>query len=475
MSERYAILIGINDYNKAPLNYCVNDANAISDTLVNRCLFKENNIYKITSDNNNSIKEVLGAFRQALEDIKITFESHKDSFFFFFAGHGSCTDDKSKIWLQDLEYSIEDIYNEITYTLNPEVQIYLIDACESGGKVITRNKTTSYSLLEKYEATSSGTMLLFACGTNQYAKEYGELKHGLLTNVFLEGINNDDLYDADGFLTPSILQDYVTKETAKISDFTQIPVYENRISGVYPLAQKKISGSNDISGEITVRNRPIYKLSRDLRNNALITIKNTIVEKMDNIKHQIFKQYEKMYEVHTFEQLGFRELKNNYKNIDILSEKLFKIAKRDLNLPLNDVFQEIIIEDNNNSFASIFSRKSDIREYKLDLQGNSVDFRIDVFKAENITESSFGYGIIVYYTKWGISIATLEFRLEWDGYSDRIMKDIQTKTLKYKIADGLEDKVRLLNLEDEFTFITNITEWNENRRTEISAFLESSL
>jgi len=48
--------------------------------------------------------------------------------------------------LHQIKRSIEDLYNEITKTLNPEVQIYVIDACGSGGKVITREKNASYVL-----------------------------------------------------------------------------------------------------------------------------------------------------------------------------------------------------------------------------------------------------------------------------------------------------------------------------------------
>ncbi|WP_281216216.1 caspase family protein [Lysinibacillus capsici] len=475
MPERYAILIGINDYLDAPLSYCVNDANAISSTLIDRCLFKETNIYNLTSDLDKSKKEILGELRQALNEIKITFEPNKDSFFFFFAGHGSYSEEKSYIWLHEIQHSIEDIYNEITNVLNPEVQIYVIDACESGGKVITRDKKSKYSLLEKYEATSSGSMLLFACGTNQYAKEYGELGHGLLTNIFIKGIYNDDLYDKDGFITPSILQDYVTKETSKISDFSQIPVYENRISGVYPLAFKIVASDDNFETE--VKNKPFtYTVSRELRNDLLTLGKNSIKEKMNNLNQKLITKYENMYEIQNIETLDFRDFKYNYENIDILSEKLYKTAKRDLNLPLNDIFQEIIIKGTTSPFESAFSlRPADKVEYSLNLEKRSVDFRIDIFKAREITESSFGYGVIIYDTKWGISIATLEFRLDWDGYSDRILKDIQTKTLKYKIDNGFEEKINSFNFNESFDFITEIQIWNDNRSAEIAAFLENSL
>ena len=31
IDRRFAIIIGINDYDNSPLNYCVNDANAVAD------------------------------------------------------------------------------------------------------------------------------------------------------------------------------------------------------------------------------------------------------------------------------------------------------------------------------------------------------------------------------------------------------------------------------------------------------------
>jgi hypothetical protein len=39
METRYAILIGINDYDNQPLNFCVNDARSIKDTLKNKANF----------------------------------------------------------------------------------------------------------------------------------------------------------------------------------------------------------------------------------------------------------------------------------------------------------------------------------------------------------------------------------------------------------------------------------------------------
>lgn len=123
-----------------------------------------------------------------------------------------------------------------------------------------------------------------------------------------------------------------------------------------------------------------------------------------------------------------------------------------MNLPLNDVFNEIVIKDKTNPFTNAFLMENETREYELNLDEYSVEFRIDILRASNVTESSFGYGLIVYQTKWGISLASLEFRLEWDGQSDTILKDINVDNWKFKLDRDFENKLTAINFENEFNF-----------------------
>ena len=44
---RYAVIIGIDDYQNNPLSFCVNDAESIEETLLKNCLFKKENIFNI--------------------------------------------------------------------------------------------------------------------------------------------------------------------------------------------------------------------------------------------------------------------------------------------------------------------------------------------------------------------------------------------------------------------------------------------
>jgi hypothetical protein len=43
--RRFAILIGINDYQVKPLDFCIDDASAVDDILVDKCLFDRDDVY----------------------------------------------------------------------------------------------------------------------------------------------------------------------------------------------------------------------------------------------------------------------------------------------------------------------------------------------------------------------------------------------------------------------------------------------
>ena len=71
---RYAIIIGINDYSNNPLAYCVNDADSIAQTLIEYCMFEEKNIFKIISNEENSLKDITGQYLENLRKVKENFK-----------------------------------------------------------------------------------------------------------------------------------------------------------------------------------------------------------------------------------------------------------------------------------------------------------------------------------------------------------------------------------------------------------------
>lgn len=513
MATRYAIVIGINDYSVKPLKYCVNDANSINDALIDRCMFKDENIHLIISDDQHPIKEVLGKFKEALGNIATTFKSGEDSFFFFFAGHGFFEQEKSKICLHDSEYSIEDIFNEVSFTLNPSVQLYVIDACESGGKVMTRNGQVT-TILDQYEATANGAMMLFACGIKEGAGEYQELQHGLLSSYFIKAIYDDTLYDSDGILTPTVIQDYVTKATSKDSVFSQIPVIENRIAGVYPLAKinnQQLTNSNGeespeqrIGNSINEENQyeaeeldqtcdpesigSKIKLDFGSRATAQDFIFVTVLKKVNDFTLEnlegILSEYTKESNIN-FKDYVFKE---TYNNLNDFHKKIYDIAKNKKIMPINDIFlKEEIKLKSNNSLSKMLARMSEIKsfqnsfypatlkpkeyDYIIDYNNEHFEYVIDIYKANNINKCSFGMGFFVYQAKWGVVIFFIYFKVDWDGEKDSYIENIRIVPFSYIIDENLETKVSEINLKDFWDVTEKINEWNYSRENEVNAFI----
>jgi uncharacterized caspase-like protein len=159
MERRYAVIIGINDYEHNPLNYCTNDAVAIKDLLEQKANFSPEDTYLISSNSNSSTKDITGKLFSAIGKINESFNKKKDSIFFYFAGHGISDESQSYLVFHDSKYPIRDVFN-IVNKLEPKMQFYVIDACESGSKTLTRRAADlgTSSEIDELIASSSGTL-----------------------------------------------------------------------------------------------------------------------------------------------------------------------------------------------------------------------------------------------------------------------------------------------------------------------------
>lgn len=69
MDRRFVIVIGINDYEKNPLDFCVNDAESIAQILLDKCIFRKDDIYVILSEEENETKDISGHLDSVLDRI----------------------------------------------------------------------------------------------------------------------------------------------------------------------------------------------------------------------------------------------------------------------------------------------------------------------------------------------------------------------------------------------------------------------
>ena len=88
-AEKYALLVGINDYPNdiSPLRYCVADVVAFRDALVNVAGFEKDNVYLMTDQMDGQMQptniNVIMRLGILAKQIKAD-----DTFVFYFSGHG---------------------------------------------------------------------------------------------------------------------------------------------------------------------------------------------------------------------------------------------------------------------------------------------------------------------------------------------------------------------------------------------------
>ncbi len=479
IDRRFAIIIGINDYSISPLNFCVNDAVSISELLEKKCFFKKEDIYLITSDKQNPSKEISGRFDKSIEEIQKQINYDKDSIFFFFAGHGMYEEENSKLQFHELNIEIKAIFDKINI-LNPKNQFYVIDACESGGRVFSRKSSTG-SLIDKFIHNSSGTYFMFASTENQSAYEKKELGHGMFTNYFLKAIENEKMYD-EGVLTPSRIQEYIAKETQKNSNFNQIPVIESRTVGYYPFAftLDKIEENKRKTEEINLQNhendiadKKIYfpEIPIDKRKEVFNTLASLPSSYIENLSFN-----SENYLSATSENLSIFPLNADE---ELLKKIVSESIKQDV-ISVEDIFSAERTKINTNQRLGSFSMlnslfnntESEYRtEYYINFGDESRILSKSIFlTSKNISHVSAGLNFIIYQSLYGIGLASSSFFLDYDGYTDSKIKSIKTDITAYIINENLLSNISEDLQESTNNFIKSIDTWNKNRQSEIKKF-----
>jgi peptidoglycan/xylan/chitin deacetylase (PgdA/CDA1 family)/tetratricopeptide (TPR) repeat protein len=219
--ESWAVIIGINDYQKWPiLRYAVNDANGMEDALVSRFGFQRDHIRKLIDGEatRQRIMEVLG---DELSDSKKV--QREDRVFFFFAGHGATRtlDDGRQIgFIVPADADRANYYSTaISMTalreaadLIPAKHVYFVmDSCYSG--LAMSRGSGAYSRDRTYleEVTRrTARQILTAGGAEQEVADDGPNGHSVFTWALLQGLDGAADLDGNGFITASELGAYVS-------------------------------------------------------------------------------------------------------------------------------------------------------------------------------------------------------------------------------------------------------------------------
>ncbi|MES2071387.1 MAG: polysaccharide deacetylase family protein [Pseudomonadota bacterium] len=222
----WAVVIGINDYAKWPkLQYAVQDAKAIRDTLVNRFGFASDKVLSL-SNADATRNNIMALFHDKLAHANL---NKDDRVFVFFAGHGATRRLSSG---RNLGYIIPvdsdpeqlafdaipmtDLQN-IAESLNAKHVLFVMDACYSG-LGLTRGGGTSNFLREN--AKRLGRQMLTAGGADQMVADGGPNGHSIFTWTLMQALSGKADLNGDGMITATELAAYIAPAVSSVSQQT---------------------------------------------------------------------------------------------------------------------------------------------------------------------------------------------------------------------------------------------------------------
>jgi peptidoglycan/xylan/chitin deacetylase (PgdA/CDA1 family)/tetratricopeptide (TPR) repeat protein len=219
--DSWAVIIGINDYQKWPkLRYAVNDANGMEDVLVTRFGFQRDHIRKLidAEATRQRIMEVLG---DELSDSRKV--QREDRVFFFFAGHGATRtleDGRQIGFIVPADADRSNYYSTaISMTalreaadLIPAKHVYFVmDSCYSGLAMSRGSGAFSRDRSYLEEVTRrTARQILTAGGAEQEVADDGPNGHSVFTWALLQGLDGQADLDGNGVITASELGAYIS-------------------------------------------------------------------------------------------------------------------------------------------------------------------------------------------------------------------------------------------------------------------------
>ena len=212
-----ALVVGIDNYPSSPLNGCVNDANAIANTLETNGDGSPNfSVRLITSPSTNVTRS---HFREAVEGL---FSGESDMVLLYFSGHGFIkstggylvTKDASKY---DEGVSMDEILN-IANQSKAKNKVIILDCCHSGAlgtPSVTDNNLTQLS---------EGLSVLTASRDSESALEINGA--GVFTSLVVDALKGGAA-DLRGNITPGSLYAYVDEA---LGAWDQRPIFKTNVS-----------------------------------------------------------------------------------------------------------------------------------------------------------------------------------------------------------------------------------------------------
>ena len=290
-----ALIIGINQYQQAPpLEYACNDANSISNVLIERFGFLEHDI-TVLQDVEATKNGIVSAFSKFTNgDI-----NPNERIIFFFAGHG-CTKSGSRGeigFLVPFDGNTEDVSTLISWNeliknaelINAKHVFFIMDTC-FGGTAVQRFLPPGSMRFAKDMLRRFTRQVLTAGKADEAVADAGgpRLGHSVFTGHLLDGLDGAAA-TSDGLITANGLMGYVYNKVSKDYQSNQTPHYGfldgdgDLIFDTSPLDD--INDSSEKEQDILVEIPASFQLQEDSMKD--ISVSDKVKEYLSDTRHRI--------------------------------------------------------------------------------------------------------------------------------------------------------------------------------------------
>jgi len=218
-AHRYALLIGVNEYNKpiSSLKFCMNDMKYLAETF-EAIGFQRENITLMTDESASDLRPTKNNILNQVEML-CEMMSPEDLLIIAFSGHGVMVDGKAYLCPGDANAENADslvsrdwVYEQLE-TSQAAQKLMIMDACRNEITIAgSRSFGNARTLEDPTGAQGKGFVLLASCRPKQVSWEMPELKHGVFTHFLAEGLRGGAKND-EGYVSILALADYASQKT----------------------------------------------------------------------------------------------------------------------------------------------------------------------------------------------------------------------------------------------------------------------
>ena len=228
MTERYALIVGIDEYKTAPLEFCVNDAREIATIL-------QMDQYGFETRELLDSKATRRSIMQETEAIRL---EKPEIFLFYFAGHGCTTELGTYLVTHDGEPLDEGISLDVLakilalFAEEGTNAIAILDCCHSGACPWGTRPFERDDVEQAIQGLVSSRAVIAACRPKELTYEDSSKQHGLFTYHLIAGMLGG-AGDQDGSITVLSLYEYVCRPFEEATG--QMPVIRSDVAGRFIL------------------------------------------------------------------------------------------------------------------------------------------------------------------------------------------------------------------------------------------------